>query len=196
MGLVFIFAIGFYVSFWGFGYPQFETLQSPEQRAQYYAMSNKEEKQGASETTTTRTAAGTTMTTTTNPPPPPTTATHLSRAWEFVRKALLNMYVISVYVGIIVAVIPGFQDLLYAATGALRPLGDAIETISDPLVCLNCFIMSGSLALTGKSVAAPAAEEEGGGGGEGAKVSTKKRAGRACTSGAERARTSDAIESG
>jgi len=64
------------------------------------------------------------------------------------KKALLNHMMLAVYAGILASVIPGLQDLLYSNTGYLRPLGDSMATIAEPLVCLNCFIMSGSLALT------------------------------------------------
>ena len=109
-----IYAIGFYVTFWGFGYGQFELLQTPEQRATYHANSDSAESLKDK----------------------PMAVSPLVCCARFIKKAFLNRMVLAVYVAIAAAFIPGVQNALYGSSGYMRPLGDALETISDPLVCL------------------------------------------------------------
>jgi hypothetical protein len=117
MGLIFIYAIGFYVTFFGYGYSVFEGIKL---------------RVGDAATTTTM---ATTIAT-----------TNITKITKTLKSIFLNHMICSVYLGITISLLPALQTLLYETH--LRFIGDALETLGEPLVCLNCFIMSGSLGYS------------------------------------------------
>jgi len=155
MGLVFIFAIGFYVTFWGYGIGVFRELRTAEQRRVERGEEGEEEgeegEEGEEEEN--RTGEEERERTKREGPVGPVALKHLpspSRCVEFLKRSLLNHMTITIYVSILAAVVPGVQSSLHSRGGSLEPLGDAIRIVSDPLIAINCFVMSGSLALTGR----------------------------------------------
>lgn len=131
MSYLFIYAMGFYVSFWGYGYGQLASLKKPRE-------SNN------------------------NNTAPTVKTSKLMVAAVFLKKAIFNHMLICVYFGVLIACFPFAQDILYGDSGMLRPLGDAIRTIGEPTVAVNCIIMSGSLALTFSSSRAQKNKDEDG----------------------------------
>ena len=72
---------------------------------------------------------------------------------------VLSPSMIAIVVGILISVIPNLQGLLFdVVTSPLHPLGSALITLGDPVVAINCLIMSASLA----HVSFKKAEESGG----------------------------------
>ena len=70
---------------------------------------------------------------------------------NYVRKMFLNHMLLAVYAGVTLSVLPTGQELIYADDGVLRPVGDALQTLAQPTVAIQCLIMAASLALTFKS---------------------------------------------
>ncbi|GMH54423.1 hypothetical protein TrRE_jg8018, partial [Triparma retinervis] len=136
LAFLFVYAMGFYFTFWGFGYMQLSKLQGPSPQAgggEEAMVSDKKSRYGLGSPP----AAG-----------PPSGVDGFLYFALVVKKAFLNHMMIAVYLGVGFSCIPWLQDVLYSDVGALRPVGDTVATVSEPLVCLNCFIMAGSLALT------------------------------------------------
>ena len=60
---------------------------------------------------------------------------------------ILSPSMIAIVLGILVSVTPNLQRLLFEeVTSPLHPLGSAMVTLGDPVVAINCLIMSASLA--------------------------------------------------
>ncbi|CAM9263937.1 unnamed protein product [Ectocarpus sp. 4 AP-2014] len=71
-------------------------------------------------------------------------------SWAGLRRRLWRLVVspnmIAVAIGVIIAMIPALQELLFdSPTAVLRPLGAAIETIGSPTVAVSTLVMAGSL---------------------------------------------------
>jgi len=62
-------------------------------------------------------------------------------------KAFLNISMVAQYIGIALAMIPGVQKALFGERSSTRFFGDTISVIGQPLVAINCLVMSGSLTL-------------------------------------------------
>ena len=154
LAFLFVYAMGFYFTFWGFGYMALSRLSLGRGEGEIM-VEEKKEKYGVGKPPT-------------KPRPGVDGFLHLATV---VKKAFLNHMMLAVYCGVGFSCIPGLQNLLYSDTGVLRPLGDTVATVSDPLVCLNCFIMAGSLVLT-FSGGGGAGERRGGRGGTGRRGET------------------------
>ena len=135
--MLFVFAVGVHLFFWSFGY---EVLGGLKNGGSILAAALDEDCKAPS--------------------------TKTQRVWTILSKSFFNHLMLAMYLGIIIALVPGFQDILYSNDGFLRPLGDSIETIAQPCVCLNCLVMAGSLALTRKK-GGRGGRGGGGGGGNG-----------------------------
>ncbi|GMI03449.1 hypothetical protein TrVE_jg5920 [Triparma verrucosa] len=125
LSYLFIYAMGFYVSFWGYGYGTLASLRK-----------------------STDPATNPNTHIPTSPQTSTTTKSKLLNLATFLKKAVFNHMLVCVYVGVLIACFPAAQDTLYGDGGFLRPLGDALRTVGEPTVAVNCIIMSGSLALT------------------------------------------------
>eukprot|EP00752_Nemacystus_decipiens_P016491 g14742.t1 len=72
------------------------------------------------------------------------------RSWAELRKRILRLLlspnIIAVTIGVVIAMIPPLQRMLFVNPRAmLRPLGAALETIGDPEVAISTIVMAGSL---------------------------------------------------
>ena len=65
---------------------------------------------------------------------------------QIVWNLLFSPCMIAIYVGIIIALIPYLQDWFFYEFTPLRPVGSSIQTLGEPVVCINTLIMSASLA--------------------------------------------------
>eukprot|EP00520_Triparma_pacifica_P020479 CAMPEP_0118645066 /NCGR_PEP_ID=MMETSP0785-20121206/7294_1 /TAXON_ID=91992 /ORGANISM="Bolidomonas pacifica, Strain CCMP 1866" /LENGTH=139 /DNA_ID=CAMNT_0006536907 /DNA_START=347 /DNA_END=762 /DNA_ORIENTATION=- len=108
LAFLFVYAMGFYFTFWGIGYGNLAKLRKVEVKG----------------------AKGVDKSKYLEPDAPTTTkfSSFLSLALV-VRKAFLNHMMLAVYCGVIFSFIPGLQDLLYSNTGILRPIGDTVATV-------------------------------------------------------------------
>jgi len=85
---------------------------------------------------------------------------------EFTKNVLFSPSLLAIYAGILIAVIPNLQDLLFITPSILRPLGSSLLTLAEPVVCTNTLIMSASLAQVYFSIVKSREENKVGEGGE------------------------------
>ena len=62
------------------------------------------------------------------------------------RELVLSPTMIAIYLGILIGMIPALQDVLFVSSTAVKPLGDTLVTLADPLICVSCVVMAASLA--------------------------------------------------
>lgn len=65
-------------------------------------------------------------------------------AW--LQQTLLSPSMIAIYVGLLVGLVPSLQNALFRDFTALRPLGSALRTLSEPVVCINTLVTAANLA--------------------------------------------------
>lgn len=173
MSLLFVYSIGFSLVFWGYGFPVLESLRDGD-RWPEVALLNKGVKgvEGGEElhvefgmvdlgldgTTGGSTAAtggsggaggvGGCDTKHEHEHESTTTLTPLQTCVHVLTKSFLNVNMMAQYTGVALAVIPGVQAFVFDAESPVRPLQEAIFTLGQPLVCVNCLVMAGSLTLT------------------------------------------------
>ena len=177
MSLLFVYAIGFSLVFWGYGFNVLQNLKSLRSRSNTleaakdaYAYTpdlsmievcdmtqlgptneTGEETRGhvltwEASVGNAATAAAASM----DEPCDSTVAeeTLSERVWRMFSKSFLNGNMMAQYVGIALAIVPGVQNFIFAENAILKPVADAIFTLGQPLVCVNCLVMAGSLTLT------------------------------------------------
>lgn len=78
---------------------------------------------------------------------------------NWLKTIFLTPAMIAIFIGIAIGLIPFAQELMFERMSFLRPLGSAITTLGEPVVAVNCLIMSASLAQVdfsnGRKKAAP-----------------------------------------
>ena len=65
---------------------------------------------------------------------------------QWLQSVLLTPAMIAIVLGIIIALTPPLQLMLFEDMSVFRPLGSAITTLGEPVVATSCLIMSASLA--------------------------------------------------
>ena len=65
---------------------------------------------------------------------------------EIINNFILSPCMIAIYIGIGIGLIPYLQEWLFYEVSVIRPLGSAVATLGEPVVCVNTLIMSASLA--------------------------------------------------
>ena len=65
---------------------------------------------------------------------------------NWLKTIFLTPAMIAIFVGVAIGLIPFTQELMFQKMSFLRPLGSAITTLGEPVVAVNCLIMSASLA--------------------------------------------------
>eukprot|EP00596_Hydrurales_sp_CCMP1899_P000111 CAMPEP_0119038562 /NCGR_PEP_ID=MMETSP1177-20130426/7544_1 /TAXON_ID=2985 /ORGANISM="Ochromonas sp, Strain CCMP1899" /LENGTH=518 /DNA_ID=CAMNT_0007001303 /DNA_START=225 /DNA_END=1781 /DNA_ORIENTATION=+ len=59
---------------------------------------------------------------------------------------LLTPAIVGICIGVAIGLIPYLQLLIFDEVSALRPFGSAISTLGEPVVAVNCLVMSASFA--------------------------------------------------
>jgi predicted permease len=59
---------------------------------------------------------------------------------------LLTPAIVGICIGVAIGLIPYLQLLIFDEISALRPFGSAISTLGEPVVAINCLVMSASFA--------------------------------------------------
>ncbi|CAM9997923.1 unnamed protein product [Ectocarpus sp. 6 AP-2014] len=82
---------------------------------------------------------------------------------ERVSRVLVSPNIISVTIGVVIAMIAPLQEMLFDnPRSILRPLGAAVQTVGTPEVAVSTLVMAGSLAQVPTVAAASAAATQGG----------------------------------
>ena len=68
------------------------------------------------------------------------------RCISWLKNLLSTPSMVAIYVGLTVGLLPTLQNMMFERISPLRPLGGAITTLGEPVVAINCLIMSASLA--------------------------------------------------
>ena len=79
---------------------------------------------------------------------------------SWLKTIFLTPAMIAIFIGIAIGLIPFTQELMFEKMSFLRPLGSAITTLGEPVVAVNCLIMSASLAQVDFSNGRKKATEE------------------------------------
>lgn len=75
---------------------------------------------------------------------------------SYMQQVLCGPSMLAIYIGLAVGLIPSLQRALFKTSSSpLRPLGAAITTLGDPVVAVNCLVMSASLAHVGSTAETP-----------------------------------------
>ena len=133
--MIFVYSIGWQIVFWGYGFPRLQTLLEPE-GADGAATATDEKKYDGGESAS---------------------ATEKRADHSSARKLWSNVKVLTyrlcsspvlqaTAIGIIVGVSSPIQNALFEDFTGLTPVGSTLETLADPVICMNCLIMSSSLA--------------------------------------------------
>lgn len=73
---------------------------------------------------------------------------------EWMKSVLLSPSMVAIFIGLFIGLVPALQQGLFNPRGGdlfhgtFRPLGSAIVTLGEPLICVNCLVMAASLAQT------------------------------------------------
>ena len=65
---------------------------------------------------------------------------------DWLRTIFLTPAMIAIFVGVSIGLLPYAQAMMFRDMSFLRPLGSAITTLGEPVVAVNCLVMSASLA--------------------------------------------------
>lgn len=66
---------------------------------------------------------------------------------EWTKNVPLNPTLIAIYIGLIIGLVPALQDCFYNnPSGICKPIGSALLTVGNPIVCVNTLIMAATLA--------------------------------------------------
>ena len=65
---------------------------------------------------------------------------------DWLKTVFLTPAMIAIFIGVAIGLIPFAQELMFQKMSFLRPLGSAITTLGEPVVAVNCLVMSASLA--------------------------------------------------
>ena len=74
----------------------------------------------------------------------PLNSIHAVSKWF--QQTLFSPSMLAIYVGLLVGLVPVLQNAFFKDFSGLRPLGSALRTLSEPVVCINCLVMSANLA--------------------------------------------------
>jgi predicted permease len=64
----------------------------------------------------------------------------------WIKTILFTPAIIGICIGVAIGLIPYLQLLIFDEISVLRPLGSAISTLGEPVVAINCLVMSASFA--------------------------------------------------
>jgi predicted permease len=79
---------------------------------------------------------------------------------DWLMTIFLTPAMIAIFVGVAIGLIPFTQLMMFKEMSLLRPLGSAITTLGEPVVAINCLVMSASLAQVDFSVGRDTKREE------------------------------------
>jgi len=65
---------------------------------------------------------------------------------QLVSRMILSPSMLAIYLGMFIGLIAPIRNAMFRDFTILRPLGSALKTLGDPVVCLNCLVMSANLA--------------------------------------------------
>jgi predicted permease len=71
---------------------------------------------------------------------------------DWLMTIFLTPAMIAIFIGVAIGLIPFTQIMMFKEMSFLRPLGSAITTLGEPVVAINCLVMSASLAQVDFSV--------------------------------------------
>lgn len=72
--------------------------------------------------------------------------------FDWLMTIFLTPAMIAIFIGVAIGLIPFTQIMMFKEMSFLRPLGSAITTLGEPVVAINCLVMSASLAQVDFSV--------------------------------------------
>lgn len=74
---------------------------------------------------------------------------------DWMKNVFLSPSMVAIFIGLLIGLVPALQQGLFNPHGGgdpfggtFRPLGSAIVTLGEPLICVNCLVMAASLAQT------------------------------------------------
>eukprot|EP01035_Chromulina_nebulosa_P021916 gene21916-28375_t len=74
---------------------------------------------------------------------------------DWMKNVFLSPSMVAIFIGLLIGLVPALQQGLFNPhgggdpfDGTFRPLGSAIVTLGEPLICVNCLVMAASLAQT------------------------------------------------
>ena len=71
---------------------------------------------------------------------------------NWLQMIFLTPAMVAIFIGVAIGLIPYIQKLMFGEMSFLQPLGSAITTLGEPVVAINCLIMSASLAQVDFSI--------------------------------------------
>lgn len=129
--MIFVYCIGWHVVYWSYGYPLLKTIGIVDQNVTPEALSLAQVQKSLKA---------------------------FLNEWDMTDKikrkdtlvaisaVVLTPCIIAILIGVVIALIPPLQHILFTPGAPLRFIGSAIETIGIPVNSLNCIIMAASLA--------------------------------------------------
>jgi predicted permease len=114
--MVFVYSIGWHLMFWSYGYPCLQSLEMINKNKSHETLSTDEHFYSISNTI------------------------------KVIKNVLMNPAMIAIFIGFFIGLIKPLQDILFTGNSFMRPFGSSLVTLGEPVVCLFCLIMSGSLA--------------------------------------------------
>lgn len=79
---------------------------------------------------------------------------------DWLMTIFLTPAMIAIFIGVAIGLIPFTQIMMFKEMSFLRPLGSAITTLGEPVVAINCLVMSASLAQVDFSIGSGIKKDE------------------------------------
>jgi hypothetical protein len=124
--MLFVYSIGWHVMFWSYGFPRLKTLVKVPADP---AANPENDGAGSSSGSSTATAVA-------------RARAFFSWAWS----VLLSPAMVAIMVGVVIALLPPVQSLLFDDGALLHSFGGTVSTLGQPVVAVNCLVMAASLA--------------------------------------------------
>jgi len=149
--MLFVYSIAWHFVFWGFGYPRLQTLLEPKNNevvlfnqtdfnSDHIEMVSLNADTESGESTTIKVLSSDKKTMFLR-------FTRLrGEMWRVLSIVLTSPPIISTCIGITLGIIGPLRNALFKDFTFLTPFGSALATVAQPIICLNCMIMSSSLA--------------------------------------------------
>jgi hypothetical protein len=156
--MLFVYSIGWHFVFWGFGYPRLQSLLADnvsENNRVHDALNDKNalkqdydiemvSKGGDKDARNQKSEAE--VATVESQLISNCAFRALDRIVQLFYRVMMSPPIICIVIGITIGVIDPLRSALFKDFTFLTPFGSALSTFADPIICLNCLIMSSSLA--------------------------------------------------
>ncbi len=149
--MLFIYQIGWHLVFWSVGFPLLKSLDDDENidgNQNEIIEPIKESIKGSPDESSVIGSSSSSSSSNSSGSGSVETKANRKGNWkdQILNNLILSPCMIAIYVGIGIGIIPYLQEWFFEDMTVLRPLGSAMATLGEPVVCMNTLIMSASLA--------------------------------------------------